>query len=178
MNEELLNILGHIERERGIDKELLFSAIQSALTSAARKIVGKDVEDISVDVDRATGEIKVASGGKEIKSEEFGRIAAQTAKQVIIQKIREAEREIIYDDFYNRIHSLCTGAVHRFDRNNIIVDLGKTEGILLRREMCPKDNFRQGDRVRALILEVKKTTKGPQIILSRTHPMFIKRLFE
>ena len=178
MNEELLTILAHIERERGIDKELLFAAIQSALTSAARKIVGRDVENISVDIDRKTGEIKVVSEGKELKSEEFGRIAAQTAKQVIIQKIREAEREIIYDDFYNRIHTLCTGAVHRFDRNNIIVDLGKTEGILLRREMCPKDNFRQGERVRALILEVRKTTKGPQIVLSRTHPMFVKRLFE
>lgn len=178
MNEELLNILEHIEREKGIDKELLFAAIQSALVSAARKIVGKNVEDIQVDVDKKTGEIKVKSEGKEIKSEEFGRIAAQTAKQVIIQKIREAEREVIYADFHDRVNTLCTGLVHRFDRNNVIVDLGKTEGILLRREMCSKDNFRQGDRVRTLILEVKKTTKGPQIILSRTHPVFVKRLFE
>lgn len=178
MNEELLNILEHIEREKGIDKELLFSAIQSALVSAARKIVGKNVEDISVDIDKKTGRILVISEGKEIKSEEFGRIAAQTAKQVIIQKIREAEREVIYGDFHDRILTLTTGSVHRFDKNNLIVDLGKTEGILLRREMCPKDNFRQGDRIRALILEVKKTTKGPQIILSRTHPIFVKRLFE
>jgi N utilization substance protein A len=178
MNEDLLNILEHIEREKGIDKELLFAAIQSALISAARKIVGKEVEDISVDIDKKTGEIKVISEGKEISSEEFGRIAAQTAKQVIIQKIREAEREVIYGDFHERIYSLCTGSVHRFDKGNLIVDLGKTEAILPRREMCPKDNFKQGDRVRALILEVKKTTKGPQIILSRTHPMFVKRLFE
>jgi len=178
MSEELLSILEHIEREKGIDREILFSAIQSALASAARKIVGKHVEDITVEIDRQTGEIKVVSEGKELKSEEFGRIAAQTAKQVIIQKIREAEREVIFGDFNERVHSLCTGSVHRFDKGNIIVDLGKTEGILLRRELCPKDNFRQGDRVRALILEVKKTTKGPQVALSRTHPMFIKRLFE
>ena len=92
MNEELLSILEHIEREKGIDKELLFSAIQSALISAARKIVGKDVEDISVDIDRKTGAIKVTSEGKEIRSEEFGRIAAQTAKQVIIQKISVARQ--------------------------------------------------------------------------------------
>lgn len=178
MNEELLNILEHIEKEKGINRELLFAAIQSALVSAARKIVGKDVEDISVDIDRKTGAIKVISEGKEIKSEEFGRVAAQTAKQVIIQKIREAERDVIYGDFHERIFTLSTGSVHRFDKNNVIVDLGKAEAILLRKEMCLKDNFKQGDRVRALILDVKKTTKGPQIILSRTHPMFVKRLFE
>ncbi|MEA3305847.1 MAG: transcription termination factor NusA [Candidatus Omnitrophota bacterium] len=177
-NKELLNILEHIEREKGIDRELLFTALESALVSAGRKIVGKKTEDVSVSIDRKTGEIRVMSEGKEIKSGEFGRIAAQTAKQVIIQKIREAEREIIYDDFTTRINSLCNGSVHRFERNNLIVDLGKTEALLPRKEMCPKDNFKQGDRVRALILEVKKTTKGPQIILSRTHPIFVKRLFE
>ncbi|MBU4376272.1 MAG: transcription termination factor NusA [Candidatus Omnitrophica bacterium] len=178
MNEDLLNILDHIEREKGVKKELLFTAIESALVSAAKKIVGKNTEDITVTIDRTTGEIKVTSGGKDIKSGEFGRIAAQTAKQVIIQRIREAERDIIYGDFTARIFSLCTGAVHRFDKGNLIIDLGKTEAILPRKEMCPKDNFRQGDRVRALIMEVKKSTKGPQIILSRTHPMFIRRLFE
>src|SRR3989338_5975455 len=178
MNEDLLNILDHIEREKGINKELLFTAIESALVSAAKKIVGRNTEDIAVTIDRATGEIKVTSGGKDIKSGEFGRIAAQTAKQVIIQRIREAERDIIYGDFTARVLSLCTGAVHRFDKGNLIIDLGKTEAILPRKEICPKDNFRQGDRVRALILEVKKSTKGPQIVLSRTHPMFVKRLFE
>ncbi len=178
MNEDLLNILDHIEREKGINKELLFTAIESALVSAAKKIVGRNTEDIAVAIDRATGEIKVTTGGKDIKSGEFGRIAAQTAKQVIIQRIREAERDIIYEDFTARVFSLCTGAVHRFDKGSLIIDLGKTEAILSRREMCPKDNFRQGDRVRALILEVKKSTKGPQIILSRTHPLFVRRLFE
>ncbi|MBN1871202.1 MAG: transcription termination/antitermination protein NusA [Candidatus Omnitrophica bacterium] len=178
MNGDILSILEHIEREKGIDKEVLFQAIQSALMSAARKIVGKNVEDISVEIDKKTGEIKVTSEGKEIKSEEFGRIAAQTAKQVIIQKIREAEREVIYDDFNDRITTLCTGAIHRVDKGNYIVDLGKTEGILMRKETCPRDSYKQGDRVRALILDVRKTTKGPQIILSRTHPMFVQRLFE
>ncbi len=178
MNEDLLNILDHIEREKGINKELLFTAIESALASAAKKTVGRKTEDVTVVIDRKTGEIKVTSEGKDIKSGEFGRIAAQTAKQVIIQRIREAERDIIFDDFTDRVLSLCTGAVHRFEKGNLIVDLGKTEAVLLRKEMCPKDNFRQGDRVRALILEVKKSTKGPQIVLSRTHPMFVKRLFE
>ncbi|MDD5680867.1 MAG: transcription termination factor NusA [Candidatus Omnitrophica bacterium] len=178
MNEDLLNILDHIEREKGISKELLFTAIESALASAAKKIVGRKTEDVTVVIDRQTGEIKVTSEGKDVKSGEFGRIAAQTAKQVIIQRIREAERDIIFDDFTERVFSLCTGAVHRFEKGNLIIDLGKTEAMLPRKEMCPKDNFKQGDRVRALILEVKKSTKGPQIVLSRTHPMFVKRLFE
>jgi len=178
MNDDLLSILEHIERERGIEREVLFQAIESALISAARKIVGKNVEDISVDIDRETGKIKVISEGKEIKSDEFGRIAAQTAKQVIIQKIREAERDVIFEDFSERSLSLCTGAVHRIDRGNMVVDLGKTEAILMRKDTSPRDSLKQGDRVRALILEVNKTTKGPQIVLSRTHPVFVKRLFE
>ena len=178
MNGELLAILDSIEREKGINKEVLFVAIESALVSAARKVVGKKVEDIVVSIDRKTGQIKVVSEGKEIMSGEFGRIAAQTAKQVIIQKIREAEREVIYDDFNERIFTLTTGSVHRFEKNDIVVDLGKTEGVLPRREMSPQDSFKQGDRLRALILDVKKTTKGPQVVLSRTHPTFVKRLFE
>lgn len=178
MSEELLNILDHIEREKGINKEILFTAIESALASATKKTAGKKTEDVTVVIDRKTGEIKVTSEGKDIKSGEFGRIAAQTAKQVIIQRMREAERDIIFDDFTDRTLSLCTGAVHRFEKGNLIVDLGKTEAVLPRKEMCSKDNFRQGDRVRALILEVKKSTKGPQVVLSRTHPMFVKRLFE
>ncbi|MDP3790353.1 MAG: NusA N-terminal domain-containing protein, partial [Candidatus Omnitrophota bacterium] len=112
MSEELLNILDHIEREKGINKELLFTAIESALASAAKKIAGKKTEDVTVVIDRKTGEIKVTSDGKDIKSGEFGRIAAQTAKQVIMQRIREAERDIIFDDYTDRVLSLCTGAVH------------------------------------------------------------------
>src|SRR3989338_729670 len=98
MNEELLTVLEHIEREKGINKEFLFKAIESALTSAAKKIVGKKDIDVVATIDRTTGEIKILSEGREINSDEFGRIAAQTAKQVIIQKIREAERDIVFDD--------------------------------------------------------------------------------
>ncbi len=178
MNGELLTILDSMEREKGIDKEILFTALESALVSAARKIVGKNVEDVQVRLDRETGEIHVTSEGRELRSEEFGRIAAQTAKQVIIQKIREAERDIIYDDYHERISSLCTGFVHRFEKNALIIDLGKSEALLPRKEVSAKDNFKQGDRVRVLIQEVRKTAKGPQIIVSRNSPMFVKRLFE
>ncbi len=178
MNEELLTVLEHIEREKGIDKEFLFKAIESALTSAAKKIMGNKDADVVATIERSTGTIKILSEGKEIKSAEFGRIAAQTAKQVIIQKIREAERDIVFDEYLKRIGTITSGSVHRFEKGDIVIDLGKTEGVLLRSQQCPKDRYKQGDRVRVLILEVTKTSHGPQIILSRSDPMFVKKLFE
>jgi len=178
MNEELLTVLEHIEREKGIDKEYLFKAIESALTSAAKKIMGNKEADVLATIDRSTGTIKILSDGKEIKSAEFGRIAAQTAKQVIIQKIREAERDIVFDDYQKRLGTITSGSVHRFEKGDIIIDLGKTEGVLLKSQQCPKDRYKQGDRVRVLIQEVTKTPHGPQIILSRADPMFVKKLFE
>ena len=178
MNEELLAVLEHLERERGIDKELLFKAIESALASAARKIVGNKEAEVTVAIDRKTGAIKIESEGKAIKSEEFGRIAAQTAKQVIIQKIREAERDIISEEYQKRIGSITSGSVHRFEKGDIILDLGKTEAILPKSQQCPGERYKQGDRIRAYILEVGKTAHGPQVLLSRSDAAFVKKLFE
>jgi N utilization substance protein A len=178
MNEELLNVLEHIEREKGIDKEFLFKAIESALASAAKKILGDKEAEVNAEIDRVTGEIKITSGGKQIKSAEFGRIAAQTAKQVIIQKIREAERDIVFDDYTKRVGTITNGSVHRFEKGDIVLDLGKAEAVLPRSQQCPKDRYKQGDRIRAYILEVNKTAHGPQIVLSRTDAQFVKKLFE
>ena len=178
MNEELLTVLEHIEREKGINKEFLFKAIESALTSAAKKIVGKKDIDVVATIDRTTGEIKILSEGKEINSDEFGRIAAQTAKQVIIQKIREAERDIVFDDYQKRVGTITNGSVHRFEKGDIVIDLGKTEAILPKSQSCPRERYKQGDRIRAYILEVNKTAHGPQIILSRSDAAFVKKLFE
>ena len=114
----------------------------------------------------------------EITPRNFGRIAAQTAKQVVMQKIKEAEREIVFDEFINREHEIITGLIQRVSKNNVLVDLGKTEGILAPSEQIQGEAYDQGDRIKAYILEVKKTTKGPQILLSRTHPGLVKRLFE
>lgn len=114
----------------------------------------------------------------EITPRNFGRIAAQTAKQVVMQKIKEAEREIIYDEFINRENEIVTGLVQRISKNNVFVDLDKTEGILAPSEQIQGEVYSPGDRIKAYILEVKKTTKGPQILLSRTHPGFVRRLFE
>jgi N utilization substance protein A len=178
MNEELLTILDHIEREKGIDKELLFKAIESALASAAKKIVGNKEAEVAAVIDRKTGEISIMSEGKVIKSAEFGRIAAQTAKQVIIQKIREAERDIVLEDYTKRIGTIVNGSVHRFEKGDIILDLGKTEAVLPRSQQSQGERYRQGDRIRAYVLEVNKTAHGPQVILTRSDVAFVKKLFE
>ncbi len=178
MNEELLSVLEHIEREKGIKKEILIQAVEQALVSAARKDLGPKAGDIQVKLNPETGAIQVISDGKEVTSGKFGRIAAQTAKQVIIQKIREAERDVIYEDFYKKVDTLTNGLVHRFEKGNIIVDLGKTEAILPKSEQSPRETYRQGERIRAYILEVKKTPRGPHIVLSRTHAGMVRRMFE
>lgn len=177
MNSELLSVLDYMEREKGIKKNIIVSAIESALLSAARKRFGEN-EELNVTIDTATGEIDVLRQGKKIKSDEFGRIAAQTARQIITQKIREAEREVVFNDYQAKVGDITNGIVHRFEKGNIIVDLGKTEAVLSCKEILPNEEFNQGSRVRAFIQEVKKTNKGPQIILSRINSGFVKRLFE
>lgn len=176
---ELMSILDQLERDKGIDKEILIEAVESAIASAARKVwtVGEE-EEIKVELDRKTGKISAYADGHEIRSSEFGRIAAQTAKQVVIQKIREAEKDVIYAEFKTREGQLVSGSVYRFERGSIIVDLGKTEGFIPRSGQSSNEEFKQGDRVKVYVLEVTREAKGPQIVLSRAHPMLVKRLFE
>jgi len=180
MSQELLAIIEQIEREKGIKKEVLIEAVESALLSAAKKVIDvKPEEELRIELDRNTGKIKAFRNNEEITSIDFGRIAASAARQVIIQKIREAEKEVVFGEFQGKVGEIVSGTVYRFDKGNIIVDLlGKTEAILLRREQSPKEEFRQGQRIRAFVLEVKKELKGPQIILSRSHPNFVKKMFE
>lgn len=178
MDKDILVILDSIERERGIKKEVLIEAVESALISAAKKTADFKTQDISVKIDRTSGEIKILYDNKEIESGDFGRIAAQTAKQVIIQKIREAERGVIYQEFKERIGDIANGAVHRFEKGDIIVDLGRTEGMVSRKEQVRGENYRPGDRIRALVVEAKESGKGPQVVLSRTRQEFVKKLFE
>ncbi|TCO79903.1 transcription termination factor NusA [Marinisporobacter balticus] len=115
---------------------------------------------------------------KEVTPKNFGRIAAQTAKQVVVQRIREAERGIIFDEFINRESEIVTGLVQRMSKGNVFIDLGKTEAILTPAEQIPGEEYKHNDRIKTYIVEVKKTTKGPQILVSRTHPGLVKRLFE
>lgn len=178
MNQDLLTILDSIERDKGIKKEILIKAIESALISAARKKLGKHVTDIKVEFDQETGDFKVFGPDGEELSGEFGRISAQTAKQVIIQKIREAERDVVFEEYQHKVNDIASGSVHRFEKGVIVVDLGRAEGVLPRREVPHNEEYRQGDRIKALIMEVKKTPRGPEILLSRTNPGLVKRLFE
>ncbi|MBA1333903.1 MAG: Transcription termination protein NusA [Firmicutes bacterium] len=114
----------------------------------------------------------------EVTPKNFGRIAAQTAKQVVVQRIREAERGIIYDEFINRENELVNGMVQRWEKNNVMIDLGRIEAVLPPAEQIPAEDYNAGSRIKVYIVEVKKTTKGPQIVVSRTHPGLVKRLFE
>lgn len=114
----------------------------------------------------------------EVTPKDFGRIAAQTAKQVVMQKIKEAEREVIFEEFLDRENEIVTGQIQRISKDIIYVDLGKTEGVLPPSEQIEGEKYQQGDRIKVYIVEVKKTTKGPQIILSRSHPGLVRRLFE
>ncbi len=179
MSQEIIAILEQIEREKGIKKELLIEAVESALLTAVRKVVDvKPEEALKVELDRATGKIRVFKDKEEIISD-FGRIAASTARQVIIQKIREAEKEVVFHEFQAKIGEIISGVVYRFDKGNIIVDLlGKSEGYISKQEQSPSEEFKQGQRIRAYVLDVKKDSKGIQIVLSRTHPNFVKKLFE
>ena len=180
MSQELLAILDQMEREKGIKKEILIEAVESALVSAARRALNiKPEEELKIELDRNTGKIRAFRNKVEVTSMDFGRIAASTARQVIIQKIREAEKDVVFNEFRGKVGEIVSGTVYRFDKGNIIVDLlGKTEGVLLKREQSPKEEFRQGQRICTYVLEVKKDTRGPQIILSRTHTNLLKKLFE
>ena len=131
-------------------------------------------EALEIDPEAEIGD----SLGLKLETDDFGRIAAQTAKQVIMQKIREAERESIYEEYHEKVGEIVSGSVQRVERGNLIVNLGSTEAILPRSETIPRENFRQGERVRAYLLKVEITVKGPKIVLSRTHPGFLIRLFE
>ena len=180
MSQELLAIIEQIEREKGIKKEVLIQAVESALLSAAKKVIDlKPEEELKVELNTQTGKIRALRNNEEVTSIDFGRIAASTARQVIIQKMREAEKEVVFNEFQGRVGEIVSGTVYRFEKGNIVIDLlGKAEGLLLKREQSPKEEFKQGQRMRAFVLEVKKEVKGAQIILSRAHPNFVKKLFE
>lgn len=180
MSKELLEIIDQIEREKGIKKEVLILAVESALLSAVKRVIDvKPNEELEVKLDPETGCITAFRNQEEINNVDFGRIAASAARQVIIQKIREAEKDVVFSEFQGKVGEIISGTVYRFEKGSIVVDMmGKAEGLLPKVEQSPKEEFRQGQRIRALILEVSKENKGAQIILSRKHQNFVKKLFE
>ncbi len=208
MGQELIQVIDQISKDKGISREMVIEAVETALVSAAKKKYG--TQRIAVQIDPKRGDIamyaykkvvaEVANPEEEITLEEaqelfpeaqmegevplqvefegFGRIAAQTARQVIVQKVREAERDVVFREYNDKIGQLVNGIVLRHEKGAYFIDLGKTEAVLPAREQVPRENYRRGDRVRCLVLEVKDTAKGPQVVLSRSHPDFVSKLFE
>lgn len=209
MTKELCNVIDQISREKGISREVLIEALESALVSAMRKKYGGRT-NIHLIIDRQKCDLKlyetrlivpevsnpdeeisvkdaaaVDPSKKEGEMVEFpldlhdlGRIAAQTAKQVIFQRVREAERDVIYNDFKDKVGQIVTGVVMRKEKGMYFLNLGKTEAVLAIKDTLPNENLKRGDSVKALITEVKITTKGPAIIVSRTTPEFVAGLFK
>ncbi|MGC9260620.1 MAG: transcription termination factor NusA [Phycisphaerae bacterium] len=177
MNQELLRLVDSIARDKNIEKESIFTDIEMALHSAARKFYG-EAEDVTCVIDRMSGDIQVNKNGTLIDYREFGRIAAQTAKQVLIQNIREDERGSILEEFADRQGQIITGAVARMEGSVLSVNLGRCEGFLPKSEQIPGETHHVGGRIRCLILEVRDIGNQVKIVLSRSHPDFIRRLFE
>jgi transcription termination/antitermination protein NusA len=174
---ELLRLVDSLHREKNIDSEIVFTAIEAALQTAVKKHFGEDA-DISVTIDRQNGSISATCNGRELNQDEIGRIGAQTAKQVIIQKIKEAERDSLLDEFHDQVGQLITGTVQRSDRGVTTVQLGNMEAILPRGEQIAGESYHNGDRIRAVVFEVKAAGNRVKVILSRTKPQLVQRLFE
>ncbi|PQO29234.1 transcription termination factor NusA [Blastopirellula marina] len=175
---EVLRIVDAIHRDKKIDKEIVFQAIESALVSASRKYHSEDAE-VVINIDRKDGSISGTIDGVPMDPEEtVGRIGAQTAKQVIIQKIREAERDALHEEYDELIGQMVNGVVHRSEGGATIVTLDNVESILPRSEQIPGESFHANDRVRAVVFEVRKQGSRVKVVLSRTNKKFVERLFE
>lgn len=177
MSNELLRIVDTIHRDKNIDTETVFTSIEDAIRTAARRFYGEE-DEIVATIDRLNGKISASRNGVPIDAETLGRISAQSAKQIMIQKIREAERDTLYDDFLKEKGTIITGIVQRYEGGAITVNVGKTDALLPRSEQIPGETYRPGERVQALVLEVRKKGQRVQIILSRAHHDFVRRLFE
>ena len=211
MNHEFMEALDELEKDRGIDKEVIIDTIEQALLTAYKKNFGS-AQNVRVSVDREGGEVRVYSQRRvvdesdlydtfleieladaikidpsyqlgdiienEVTPKDFGRIAAQTAKQVVVQRIREAEREIVYNEFIEKESEIVTGEIARATSKTVYVNVGKIEASMPENEQIPGEEYKAGQKIKVYILEVKKTNKGPQIVVSRSHPGLVKRLFE
>lgn len=207
---DLARVIEQVSKEKGIDRSIVVQAVENAMLSAAKKVIGGDMRieaqfnpeigevelfkilTVVPEVTNAELEISLESARTNLDPEaqlgdelleklaqSYGRIAAQAAKQNLIQRLRDAERDIIYNEFKDRKGELThSGIVQRFEKKNIIVNLGRTDAILPEKEQIPRERYRQGDRIRAFIVDVEMGGKGPQIVLSRTHPGFLVKLFE
>ncbi len=174
---EVIRIVDAIHRDKGIDKEIVFEGIEQAIYTALRKYYG-DEDELTVSINRDSGEPEVQHNGELLDPDILGRVAAQTAKQVMIQKIREAERDALYDEFIEQKSQLVSGTITRLEYGVATVALGKVDAILPRSEQIPGESHRVNERIRAIILDVRKSGSRLKIILSRVHTDFVRQLFE
>ena len=196
MNQELIQALRELEREKGIAFDTILAGLEEALASAYKAWkrgfgIDEEPDGVRVKLDPETGEMRlwvqeldpdteevISEKEEQVPDEFMGRIAAQTAKQVIYQKLRDAEREMTYEEFAGREGDIVTGIIQQDQRKYTLLDLGKVEALLPQAEQVPSEPYRHGERLKAYIVEVRKTTKGPQIVVSRTHPGLLRALFE
>ena len=206
---DFIQALEQLQAEKGIDKEVIFKAIEDSLVTACKKNFGTS-QNITVNMDRTKGTVEVLAWKNvveevtdpaleiavedavkmnanykvgdichvEITPRNFGRIAAQNAKQVVVQKLREAERGIVYDEYKGKERDMVSGLIQRKEKGNVYINLGKIEALLAPKEQIPGENYAMNQRLKAYVLEVKNGQRGPMVMVSRTHPEFIKRLFE
>jgi transcription termination/antitermination protein NusA len=174
---EFIRLIDSISRERGLDKNLILDEIERALLQAAQKRFDA-TGDFTLSIDRTTGEIRAFEDDKPVELEALGRIVANIAKQVIVQSLKEAERDVVYDDFIHREHTIMSGTVMREERGMVIVSLGRAEAILPREEQIPGEVYRPGSVIRAYVLTVGKKGQRVRIVLSRTHSSFVRELFK
>jgi N utilization substance protein A len=177
MNQELLRIVDGIARDKNIDRDTVFEDLEAAMFTAIRK-ANTHTDDIVCRIDRQTGQITANVEGEPLSVKQLGRIAAQTAKQVMIQRIREAERGSIYEEYLDRRGQIVTGRVARWESGSLIIEIGRAEAILPKSEQIPGDSHRPEERIRAMILDVREQPNQVKIVLSRSHPDFIRALFE
>ncbi len=209
MTNELLALFEYYEKEKGIKRDTMIEALETALLSASRKSIGP-AREMRIKIDPDKGDIRAfatlivrdrvsnpydeidiftarrirpgINEGEELEVDitpsNFGRIAAQTAKQTMMQRLRQAEKEMIYDEFKDRAGDIVSGTVRRFERGDVYIDLGKFEGVMHQRERVSTEEYNVGDRLRAYVVAVENGARGPEILLSRSHPNFVRRLFE
>src|SRR5213592_3302668 len=179
MSQELIRIVDGIARDKNIEREQIYTDIEQAIASGLRKQFNtEDSSEFSVTLERGSGDISVTRGGETLPLSVMGRIGAQTVKQVMIQLIRQDERGSIYEEYKDRVGTIVTGTIARFEGSTMIVSLGRVEGIMPRSEQIPGEQHEPGERVQALVMEVRDTPSAVKIILSRSHPELIRRLFE
>ena len=174
---EFAAALNQVAAERGIEPKDVLETVEAALVSAYRKDYGGDVEELTAKIDSETGEAKVFKNDEEVTPPGFGRIAAQTAKQVLLQRVRESEKKAVIEEYQKKIGEILSGHVFRLEKGLVIIDLGRAQGIMPSSEQVRQEEYQMNQRLKVLIAEVREGGRGPEIIVSRSRPEFVEKLF-